>query len=141
VEAKTKAEADYDTAVRQHYDGVISETDLEQAQAARLATAGTIDRLERIVKLLEERVEAKRQQAHEERLRAADSLTKSVSAEMSRLFLELYDKEQEARAAQRRINTVLARGEEEIKRLGGDPSMIQVDHDALRKSWAEKRAQ
>jgi len=138
-EGEQKAEAAYDAAVRQHYDKAISDADLEKAQSARVAAGRTIDSLPRVIKLLEERLEAKREQLREEQRRAIKTLVESACAEVAQLFLRLLDKKAEADVVQLEMGRRVAQAQAEIQRLGGDPGRICVDYDGLRKSWSEKR--
>ena len=138
-EAAVKAEADYDVAVRQNYDGLVPDAKLELAQSARTSASGAIDRLGRIIKLLEERLELRREEASKARRRVADRLVESACAEVAQLFLRFLDKKAEADAVRLEMGRRFAQAQAEIQRLGGDPNKIVVNYEALQKSWAEKR--
>jgi len=137
-EAAVKAEADYDVAVRQNYDGLVSDAKLELAQSARTSASGVIDRLGRIIKLLEERLEPRREEASKARRRVADRLVESACAEVAQLFLRFLDKKAEADAVRLEMGRRVFQAQAEIQRLGGDPNRIMVDYEALQKSWNEK---
>jgi hypothetical protein len=133
------AEATYDAAVRDHYDGKVSDAELEQARAARIALGDEPDRLRRIIVLLEERIEAQRPKLDAEQLQEATRLGEAASREISALFLRILEKRAEVDSLQTEMYAIGARAKARAKSLGNHEPPVRVDFEALKKEWVEKR--
>ena len=133
------AEARYDAVVHAHYDGGVSDADLERARAARTALGHEPDRLQRVIKFLEEQLREQRSNLAAAQLQEARAIGEAASQEISGLFLRILDKQEETNGLQVEMNAIVARTEGRAKSLGNNKPVISVNYAGLRNEWKEKR--
>ena len=89
--AAVAADAEYTTAVQRCFHGEISRDEEQKFQEARETAAGQVDRLRRLIPGLEQRLEAKREQAAEARRELCDEIRATSQAALDVVTEQVID--------------------------------------------------
>lgn len=132
-----KAEAAYDLAIRDRHDGRRSQADEEAALGRWTAAKREIDRLRRILPMLEERVETKRGELAEARRATARAIVAEAEQEIRTLQGQLVDNIEKGKDLKRQIATVEAQVTKKCEELGCPDLRPHVEFEATARAHRE----